>query len=63
MEAFVLKHDIGCFKCKKKKARWAKTGISKRGPWAICGNCVSREGPSTGPAGSRSALGGRELSN
>jgi hypothetical protein len=37
---FVQKHGVGCFKCGTQAAEWAKTGISKRGPWAICVPCV-----------------------
>jgi hypothetical protein len=39
--AFVEKHGLACFKCGATKAEWAKTGISDRGPWAICTTCVS----------------------
>jgi hypothetical protein len=38
---FVAKHEIACFKCGAEKAEWAKTGISRRGPWAICVECAS----------------------
>jgi hypothetical protein len=42
---FVAKNSLRCFKCKAARAEWASTGISKRGPWAICAPCVqSREG-------------------
>lgn len=40
---FVAAHDLSCFKCGAVKAEWAKTGISKRGPWAICRHCVQAE--------------------
>lgn len=40
--AFVEKHGISCFKCGATKAEWAKTGISKRGAWAICVDCVQK---------------------
>lgn len=43
LDAFVEEHGIGCFKCGVEKAEWAKTGISKRGAWAICVRCVARE--------------------
>jgi hypothetical protein len=39
---FVFQHDIGCFNCKAIEARWAKTGFSKRGPWAICKECIQK---------------------
>src|SRR5258708_21985469 len=42
--AFVERHDLRCFKCGAPKADWAKTGISKRGPWAICAPCVVGRG-------------------
>ncbi|MFL5972668.1 MAG: hypothetical protein ACJ750_09810 [Gaiellaceae bacterium] len=40
--AFVEKHSLECFACGTVAARWAKTGINKRGPWAICVPCVAR---------------------
>ena len=40
--AFVEKHDLKCFKCGSELAEWAKTGFSKRGPWAICVSCVNK---------------------
>jgi hypothetical protein len=42
LDAFVAKHDLACFKCKTRKAEWAKTGHGARGPWAICAKCVRR---------------------
>jgi hypothetical protein len=45
LEAFALKHDIGCFACGGKGnegKRWAKSDVSKRGPWIICVPCVAR---------------------
>jgi hypothetical protein len=44
MEAFVAKHAIGCFKCGYSHGPWAKTGISWRGPWALCLSCVKKNG-------------------
>jgi hypothetical protein len=43
LAAFVAEHEIACFKCGAEKADWAKTGISTRGPWAICANCASQQ--------------------
>jgi hypothetical protein len=40
LDAYVARHDLSCFKCGTKKAEWAKTGRNKRGPWAICLNCL-----------------------
>jgi hypothetical protein len=40
MADFVAKHDLSCFKCSRSKGPWAKTGVSDRGPWAICVECV-----------------------
>lgn len=40
LAAFVTEHNIGCFDCGTTKAEWAKTGLSKRGPWAVCLSCV-----------------------
>jgi len=42
MAEFVQHHDIGCFKCGATKANWAKTGISTRGPWAVCVDCLDK---------------------
>jgi coenzyme F420-reducing hydrogenase gamma subunit len=42
IQAFVAKHSIECFGCGTQEARWAKNGISKRGPWVICVPCVAR---------------------
>jgi len=48
LAAFVDQHDLSCFKCGATEAEWAKTGISKRGPWAICVTCVAgRDAPSS----------------
>lgn len=41
LAAFVAEHGLSCFKCGAESAEWAKTGISERGPWAICVPCVS----------------------
>jgi hypothetical protein len=40
LDAYVARHGLACFKCGTRKAEWAKTGRSKRGPWAICAKCV-----------------------
>jgi len=37
---FVHSHEIGCFRCDAREAEWAKTGISTRGPWALCVPCA-----------------------
>jgi hypothetical protein len=42
IQDFVEKHAIECFGCGAVEARWAKNGISKRGPWVICVPCVAR---------------------
>jgi hypothetical protein len=42
--AFVDKHGLRCFKCGAEKAEWAKTGLSERGAWAICVQCVGQRG-------------------
>jgi len=43
MAMFVKQHELACFKCKRNDIfEWAKTGFSKRGPWAICGQCVKK---------------------
>ena len=53
LAAFVENHELSCFKCGAGKARWAKTGVSKRGPWAICAYCVAEGGEALagGPPG------------
>jgi hypothetical protein len=40
LAAFVQQHDLACFARGATEAEWAKTGISTRGPWAICAQCV-----------------------
>lgn len=40
MAEFVGRHELACFKCGTCEGEWAKTGITRRGPWAICANCV-----------------------
>jgi hypothetical protein len=40
MTAFTEKHNLACFKCGDRENVWAKTGVSARGPWAICIDCV-----------------------
>jgi hypothetical protein len=42
LEGFVQKHSLNCFKCHRKSGPWARTGFGKRGPWAICRDCVRR---------------------
>jgi ribonuclease HI len=41
LAAFVEKHGLRCFNCGAEKGEWAKTGVSRRGPWAICTTCVA----------------------
>jgi hypothetical protein len=43
MWKFTQRHGIGCFVCKSTEREWAKTGLSDRGPWAICVECVKRK--------------------
>lgn|SRR5215472_2682605 len=41
MAAFVRKHALTCFRCgTSTPLAWAKTGTNRRGPWAICADCV-----------------------
>lgn len=44
LREFVEKHGLSCFKCGDSHdlTRWAKTGVSGRGPWAICAACVTK---------------------
>jgi len=44
MFQFVFKHQLACFKCGEQSSvsRWARTGFSKRGPWAMCDVCVKK---------------------
>lgn len=40
MAVFVDKHQLACFACGGTAPReWAKTGVSRRGPWALCAAC------------------------
>ena len=45
MHLFVFRHQLACFKCGEsiKIVEWAKTGFSKRGPWAVCSSCVTEK--------------------
>jgi hypothetical protein len=45
MSQFVRSRGIGCFKCGRETAEWAKTGVNKRGPWAICLPCARKGRP------------------
>ena len=40
MAEYVAKHELACFKCGTREGEWAKTGRNRRGPWAICADCV-----------------------
>jgi hypothetical protein len=40
MAEFDARHDLACFKCGTREAEWARTGVSRRGPWTICVDCV-----------------------
>lgn len=40
---FADKNNLSCFSCSRKGViRWAKSGISTRGPWIICVDCVCK---------------------
>lgn len=39
---YARKHDLACFVCGSSDGPWAKTGVSKRGPWGICLPCARR---------------------
>jgi hypothetical protein len=43
MADFVEKHQLRCFNCGENEFHPAKTGTSKRGPWAICITCVRKQ--------------------
>lgn len=45
MAKWAAERELACFVCGEQRPAggWAKTGVSARGPWAICVNCV-REG-------------------
>ncbi len=44
MTKYALDLGLACFVCKDTQpTEWAKTGISKRGPWAICLDCVQHQ--------------------
>lgn len=38
---FAIKHNLQCFVCGTNENSWAKTGISRKGPWGICVACIS----------------------
>lgn len=42
MQTFARERQLACFVCAATGpiVEWGKTGISKRGPWAICAGCV-----------------------
>lgn len=38
---FVKVNDLACFRCGDRTPdEWAKAGVNKYGPWAICTSCV-----------------------
>ena len=37
---YVAKHELACSKGGTREGEWAKTGRTRRGPWAICVDCV-----------------------
>ncbi len=39
---FAASHHLRCFACNTDSTQWAKSGISKRGPWIICVPCVNK---------------------
>lgn len=59
-QAFVDEHGIACFgPCRRSKAKWAKVGRSKRGPWAICADCCGKNiTPTDATASPRDEWGG-----
>jgi hypothetical protein len=44
LNKFVAKHHPMCFKCGTAAGQWAKTGVSKKGPWVICVPCIQKRG-------------------
>lgn len=42
LNSFVKKHHLVCFVCDTDPGVWGKTGISARGPWAICLACAEQ---------------------
>jgi len=40
MADFVARHELACFKVRVARSRVAKTGVSRRGPWALCVGCA-----------------------
>ena len=45
---YVRKHELRCFSCNRDRLdvqEWAKTGRNKKGPWAICLDCVKKRTP------------------
>jgi hypothetical protein len=39
---FAKERDLACFKCGRDDVMFAKSGVSSRGPWAICTGCVQK---------------------
>lgn len=49
-QAFAAKHEIGCFKCKTREARWGSFGWKqldngRRHHWIICETCLATPEP------------------
>jgi hypothetical protein len=48
MAGFVRFHDLVCFRCGRSNTDswgWGKTGVNKKGPWAICASCMRKPKP------------------
>lgn len=52
LDGFAVKHSLLCFACGG-LGPWAKSGISKRGPWIICVACVNKRPAGSAPVAHR----------
>lgn len=51
IQTFVRKHTLTCFVCGEGgPIEWAKSGVSKRGPWALCARCAANKRQAARPA-------------
>jgi hypothetical protein len=52
MQKFAAVRALACFVCggSGPTVEWAKTGVSKRGPWALCADCARHKRQAARPA-------------
>jgi len=49
LTGFVAEHGLSCYRCGLSQGTWARTGVSKAGPWAICMACLGSSAPNGRP--------------